>query len=64
MLINVSKIMYLFEDDIRPLTISSVWFLSTKYVKLSKVYTNEGGMVNLFHGLSACTENNPRPTAL
>ena len=52
-----------FRMDIRPLTISSVWFLSTKYFILSKFYTDEGGMIYLYHGLSACTEDNPHSTA-
>ena len=32
---------------------------STKYVVLSKVYTNEGGVKLLNRGLSACTGDNP-----
>ena len=34
--------------------------LSTKYYILTKVYTDtEGGIKYLYHGLSACTGNNP-----
>ena len=57
----LNNIIY-FRMGIRPLTISSVWFLSTKYFILSKFYTDEGGMINLHHGLSGCTIDNPRST--
>ena len=62
MLMDMYKTMSYFKMDIHPLTISSVWFISTKYFILSKFYPGEGGMIYLYHGLSACTEDDPRST--
>ena len=32
---------------------------SMRYFMLSKVYTDEGSTIKLYHGLSACTGDNP-----
>ena len=39
-----------------------IWNFGTKYFILSKVYTDEGGIKQLYlhHGYSACTGDNPR----
>ena len=34
-----------------------------KYFILSKVYTDEGGTKKLYHGLPACTRDNPQAKA-
>ena len=39
--------------------LSEIANFSTKYFILSKVYIDEGGIKHLYHGLSACTEDNP-----
>ena len=45
--------------DIIPLLLDVASF-SMKYFILSKVYSDEGGLKSLYHGLPTCMEDNPR----